>query len=67
MSAQTGQAADMIIGTSMQEADIRELMAWPHSNICTDGSLDDLHPRGAGSFPRVLGRYVREQGKQEYH
>jgi N-acyl-D-amino-acid deacylase len=62
MSAQTGQAADMIIGTSMQEADIRELMAWPHSNICTDGSLDDLHPRGAGSFPRVLGRYVREQG-----
>ncbi len=21
----------------------------------------DLHPRKAGSFPRVLGRYVREQ------
>jgi N-acyl-D-amino-acid deacylase len=62
MSAETGEMADMIIGTSMQEEDIRELMAWPHTNICTDGSLDDLHPRGAGSFPRVLGRYVREQG-----
>jgi len=62
MSADTGENADMIIGTSMREDDIRELMAWPHTNICTDGSLDDLHPRGAGSFPRVLGRYVREQG-----
>jgi len=62
MSAETGQDADMIIGTSMREDDIRELMAWPHTNICTDGSLDDLHPRGTGSFPRVLGRYVREQG-----
>ena len=62
MAARTGEIADMIIGTSMREDDIRELMAWPHTNICTDGSLDDLHPRGAGSFPRVLGRYVREQG-----
>ena len=52
----------MIIGTSMREEDIKVLMAWPHSNICTDGSLDDLHPRGAGAFPRVLGRYVRELG-----
>ena len=62
MTAQTGEAADMIIGTSMREDDIRVLMAWPHTNICTDGSLDDLHPRGTGTFPRVLGRYVREQG-----
>lgn len=35
-------------------------MAWPHTNICTDGGLQDRHPRGAGSFPRVLGRYVRD-------
>jgi N-acyl-D-amino-acid deacylase len=62
MAAETGKTADLIIGTSMREDDIRALMAWPHTNICTDGSLDDLHPRGAGSFPRVLGRYVREQG-----
>jgi len=62
MAAETGKTADMIIGTSMREDDIRALMVWPHTNICTDGSLDDLHPRGAGAFPRVLGRYVREQG-----
>ena len=58
---ETGEPGDMIIGTSMREDDIRALMAWEHTNICTDGSLQDLHPRGIGAFPRVLGRYVREQ------
>ena len=52
----------MMIGTSMRDDDIAAFIAWPHTNICTDGSLRDRHPRGAGSFPRVLGRYVREQG-----
>ena len=53
---------DSIIGTSMHTADIQELVAWPHANLCTDGGLIDLHPRARGSFPRVLGRYVREDG-----
>lgn len=57
-----GDGADWIIGTSMLEEDIQTLLKWPHTNICTDGSLDDLHPRGSGTYPRVLGRYVREQG-----
>ena len=61
MQQETGEPADSIIGTSMSENDITTLLAWPHTNICTDGSLQDLHPRGIGSFPRVLGRYVREQ------
>ena len=55
-------SGDMMIGKSMREEDIKALLAWPHTNVCTDGLLDDLHPRGTGSFPRVLGRYVREQG-----
>ncbi|MBL6821157.1 MAG: D-aminoacylase [Luminiphilus sp.] len=58
----TGEMGDMMIGTSMRDDDIAAFIAWPHTNICTDGSLRDRHPRGAGSFPRVLGRYVREQG-----
>ena len=58
----TGEMGDMMIGTSMRDDDIAALIAWPHTNICTDGSLRDRHPRGAGSFPRVLARYVREQG-----
>lgn len=62
MSRATGRRVEQIIGTSMFADDIAALLAWPHSNICTDGALVDLHPRGAGSFPRVLGRYAREQG-----
>lgn len=62
LRAQTDSRTDMIIGTSMHPEDIKLLMSWPHTNICSDGSLNDLHPRGAGSFPRILGRHVREQG-----
>ena len=61
MQQETGQRAESIIGTSMQSSDISELIAWPETNICTDGGIVNLHPRSAGSFPRVLGRYVREQ------
>lgn len=57
-----GKGADSMIGTSMTEADIAALFAWPHTNLCTDGGLVDRHPRAVGSFPRVLGRMVREQG-----
>ncbi len=58
----TGDVGDAVLGTSMRDDDIATFMAWPHTNICTDGGLRDRHPRGAGSFPRVLARYVREQG-----
>lgn len=61
MEVETGNTAEAVIGTSMQEADISALLLWPHTNICTDGGIVDLHPRKAGTFPRVLGRYVREQ------
>jgi N-acyl-D-amino-acid deacylase len=53
--------AEQIIGTSMTEADVAELFAWPWTNVCTDGAIVDLHPRSIGSFPRVLGRFVRER------
>lgn len=56
-----GERAEAIIGTSMNADDIATLMAWPHTNICSDGGLRDRHPRGAGTFPRVLGRYGRER------
>jgi N-acyl-D-amino-acid deacylase len=57
-----GRPADeSVIGTSMEERDVARLIAWPHANICSDGELAGRHPRGFGAFPRVLGRYVREQ------
>ncbi|TDI46752.1 MAG: D-aminoacylase [Acidobacteria bacterium] len=55
------EGVESVIATSMDERDIERLMAWRHTNICTDGELDGAHPRGYGTYPRVLGRYVRER------
>jgi N-acyl-D-amino-acid deacylase len=52
---------ESVIGTSMSEPDLEALLAWPYTNVCTDGELDGRHPRGFGTYPRVLGRYVRER------
>ena len=57
-----GGRAEGVVGTSMHEDDIKTLMSWAHTNICSDGSSDGGHPRGWGAFPRVLGKYVRENG-----
>lgn len=56
-----GEEAESIIGTSMVKADIDELFAWPWTNVCTDGGIVNRHPRSRGSFPRVLGRYARDE------
>lgn len=59
--SQVPDAEEMVIGTSMRADDVAKLIAWPHANISSDGMLEDRHPRGAGSFTRVLRQYVREQ------
>jgi N-acyl-D-amino-acid deacylase len=60
-AANGGRQAESIMGRSMSESDIATFLAWPHSNICSDGGFTG-HPRGHGAFPRVLARYVRDQG-----
>jgi N-acyl-D-amino-acid deacylase len=52
---------ESIIGRSMVDPDVDALLAWPYSAICSDGSLESLHPRGRGAFPKVLRVYVREK------
>ena len=52
---------ESVIAVSMAEQDIDRLLRWPWTNICTDGELRGSHPRGFGSFPRVLGHYVRDR------
>jgi dihydroorotase/N-acyl-D-amino-acid deacylase len=56
---------------SMSEEDVRAAVAYPWTSFCTDFgavapdgvlSRDKVHPRVYGSFPRVLGRYVRQRG-----
>ena len=56
-------AVGMVI-FSMDEDDVRTVMANPHTMIGSDGlfQLGNTHPRIYGTYPRVLGRYVREEG-----
>jgi N-acyl-D-amino-acid deacylase len=50
-----------VIGHSMKEPDIRTFYQQPWVMVSSDGGIGGRHPRGAGAYPRVLGRYVREQ------
>jgi N-acyl-D-aspartate/D-glutamate deacylase len=55
---------------SMNEDDVRAAVKHPLVSFCTDSgasatdgifSKERNHPRGWGSMPRILGRYVREE------
>ncbi len=46
----------------MDESDVAAIMLHPQNAFITDGILGGTpHPRSFGSFPRILGRYVREK------
>ncbi|MFV0379288.1 MAG: N-acyl-D-amino-acid deacylase family protein [Anaerorhabdus sp.] len=46
-----------------KEEHVKTFMSRPEMNACTDGLLapGKPHPRLYGSFPRILGKYVREE------
>lgn len=48
----------------LDEADVQAILRYPHTMIGSDGLPLDVHPhpRLWGTFPRVLGHYVRELG-----
>lgn len=59
-----------MLGYAMSEQNLEKILAHPLGMVCTDGggfAIDgptrrgSPHPRGAGSFPRVLAKYVRER------
>ena len=52
-------SVEAIAGKAMSEEDVKVFMAWPEAIICSDGNAGG-HPRGYGTFTRVLGKYVRE-------
>ena len=52
---------ETVLAVSMDEADIERLLLWPHTDIGSDGELSGPHPRGYGTFTKILGRYVRER------
>jgi N-acyl-D-aspartate/D-glutamate deacylase len=50
-----------VVCSSMQESDVRVFYRQPWVMVASDGGIGLPHPRSAGSFPRVLGRFVRER------
>jgi N-acyl-D-amino-acid deacylase len=59
------------IGHAMDEDDVRTIIADPEVFVASDSSSCEpsgpvgelpVHPREYGTFPRVLARYVREEG-----
>jgi N-acyl-D-amino-acid deacylase len=50
-----------VIGHTMIEEDLRTFYRHPWVMVASDGGLGMSHPRGAGTFPRVLGRFVRDE------
>ena len=59
-----------MVGFGMSEENVEKMLAHPLAAVCSDGgawapygplSTGVPHPRTYGTFPRVLGRYVRER------
>ena len=56
------KGSESVVVTAMSDDDLKTFIRNPRIAFCSDGGLHGSHPRGAGSFPRVLGHYVREEG-----
>ncbi|MDP2055479.1 MAG: amidohydrolase family protein, partial [Acidobacteriota bacterium] len=41
--------------------DMQLFLKQPWAMVASDGGVANNHPRGAGTFPRVLGRFVRDE------
>jgi N-acyl-D-amino-acid deacylase len=67
---QRGKGSVGMVGFAMSEQNLERILAHPQGMVCSDGGAYAIdgpthkghpHPRGLGTFPRVLGRYVRER------
>ena len=55
------KASEGVVVTAMTESDLKTFLTAPRIMFCSDGVPGGRHPRGAGTYPRILGRYVREK------
>ncbi|MGH7949112.1 MAG: N-acyl-D-amino-acid deacylase family protein, partial [Candidatus Binataceae bacterium] len=51
----------VVVGRSMTEADLKAFYQQAWVMVASDGGIRSRHPRGAGTFTRVLGVFVREK------
>lgn len=49
-----------VVCNSMNESDVKAFYTRPWVMVSSDGGIGSRHPRGTGTFARVLGRFVRE-------
>jgi len=49
-----------VVCNSMNEADVKAFYNQPWTMVSSDGGIGSRHPRGAGTFTRVLRKFVRE-------
>ncbi len=49
-----------VVCNSMNETDVRNFYQQSWTFVSSDGGIGSRHPRGTGTFPRVLSRFVRE-------
>ncbi|MBW2618059.1 MAG: amidohydrolase family protein, partial [Deltaproteobacteria bacterium] len=54
----------LVVAFVMQEAEVEQAIAHPLTMVASDGLTvnGQGHPRGAGTFPRVLGFFSRQKG-----
>lgn len=59
-----------MVGFGMSEEELAGVLTYPHAMVASDGSAlaasgvlrsGNPHPRSFGTFPRVLGKYVRDE------
>ena len=69
-SSRASNGSTGMVGFAMSEDNLDRILAHPLGMVCSDGGAfatdgpsrrGSPHPRGLGTFPRVLGRYVRER------
>jgi Amidohydrolase family len=58
------QKGGLVVIHGVPEEAVRVAIASPLTMIASDGVLENgiAHPRNAGTYARILGRYVREEG-----
>lgn len=49
-----------VVCNSMNETDVKNFYLQSWSMVSSDGGIGSRHPRGTGTFTKVLGRFVRE-------
>jgi N-acyl-D-amino-acid deacylase len=67
---QRGKGNVGMVGFAMSEENLERILAHPQAMVCSDGGAFAVdgpthrghpHPRALGTFPRVLGKYVRDR------